>query len=143
MAEYLFQLAAGIGDQRAGIVFAARQRAGNRDHPHLRRAERADAPLRRGLETVEAILLEDLVLHAHQHDLCGIDHRTTTDRYNQISFGVLGLPGHVDHHLAGGVLWDAVEGPGMTIAQRLADVLDLFGGGVEGTADNEIDALRA
>ena len=61
----------------------------------------------------------------------------------RISFGVLGLPGHVNHHLAGGVLWDAVEGPGMTIAQRLADVLDLFGGGIEGTADNEIDALRA
>jgi hypothetical protein len=54
------------------------------------------------------ILLEDFVLHAHQHDLGGIDHRAAADRNHQISLGVLGVLRNLDHDLAAGVLRDSV-----------------------------------
>jgi len=44
------------------------------------------------------------------------------------------------HYLARGVLRDAIEGGGIAIAKRLADLFDLIGFGVEGTAGDQIDA---
>jgi hypothetical protein len=41
------------------------------------------------------------------------------------------------------VLWDTVEGPGIAVAERFADLLNLVGRGVQRTTDSEIDALRA
>jgi len=76
--EYLFQLAARIGDQRAGIILAARQRAGDRDHADLGSAELTEAPLRRCLEAVDAA---KIVLMCIEHEIFeqdGLDGFETT-----------------------------------------------------------------
>src|SRR5262249_53847046 len=89
------------------------------------------------------VLLEDLVLHAHQHDLRRINHRAAADRDHQIGPGVAGLLRGLHHHLARRMLRDAVEGRGVAIAERFSDLLDLVGRGVQRPADNQGDALPA
>jgi hypothetical protein len=136
----LLQLAPGVGDQRAGIIFAARQRARDRDHPHFWIAERPEPPVRRGLKTVEAGLVKYLVLHAHQHDFGGIHHRAAADRDDQIGARVFRMLRRLHHHLARGVLRNPVEARRIAIAETLADFFNLIGLGVQRPADDQVDA---
>ena len=142
VVEDLLQLAAGVGHQRAGIILAARQRARDRDHADFRVAKPAKTPLRRGLETVEPVLIEDLVLHAHQDDLCRIHHRAATDRDDEVGAGLLRFASDLHHRFARGVLRNAVEGRGTSLAKRLPYPLDFVGLGVQRPACDQENAAR-
>ena len=140
MVEDLLQLAAGVGHQRAGIIFAARQRTRDRDHANLGVAKSAKAPLRRRLKSVEAILIEDLVLHAHQDHLRRIHHRAAADRDDEIGAGLLGFASCSHHDFPRRVLRDAIKRAGISVAERRPQLLDLVGLGVKCSARDQEDA---
>jgi hypothetical protein len=126
-----------VGHQRSGIVFAARQRARDRNHANLRVAKRAEAPLGRRLKTVETILIKNLVLHAHQDDLGCIHHGAAADRNDEVGLCVFRLRCRLHHHLPRGVLRYAIERTCMPIAEVSAKLFDLIRLGVQRPARNQ------
>ena len=144
MTEYLLQLPARIRNQRSGVVLATRERARDRDHPHLRRAKwTGPRPLgrRNQFESIEARFVGDTVFKAHQDDLGRIDDRSASHSDDQIRLRLCDLRRGRNRRRTCRMLRDAVERTGISAAQRVANLLDLIGLRVQRSADDQEDAL--
>src|SRR5947207_1583825 len=144
MAEYLLQLPARVRNQRSGVIFSARECARDRDHPHLRSAKWTGPRSlggRNHFESIEAGFVRDTVFKAHQDDLGRIDNRSASHGDDQIRLRLYGVRGCLYRRRPRRMLRDAVEGTGISAAQRVADLLDLVGFRIQRSADDEKDAF--